>query len=108
MSEASDLLERFVEMYGEVAMSPAMVESDPKLWYDYYRYSGQHMILTDEGWEPGSVLESYMKQLNGEDIRDIVHAEVNWYRGDRKYLPILPKRTRPKLSRVDQHEPEGK
>jgi hypothetical protein len=93
MSRASDLLERFVEMYGEVALTPTMIQSDPNLWYDYYKHSGQHMILTDEGWEPGDALEIiYMKQLNGEDISDIVHAEVNWYQGDRKYPRIFPRK----------------
>jgi hypothetical protein len=106
--KAADLLDRFVDMYGEVPMSSSMVEGDPNLWYDYYKYSGQHMILTDEGWEPGESLESYMEGLDeGQSIHDLVLLEVNWHKGDMKYPRIFPRKTKPVLDPIVPSKEDG-
>lgn len=34
---------------------------DKNWWRDYFELSGKHAILTDEGWEPGSVKQSYLE-----------------------------------------------
>lgn len=57
-------------------------ETDPpdETWYrDYYVLTGHHMILTDEGWCPGtekqSLLEDYLD--DGVNEEDIIYDEVN-------------------------------
>ena len=90
---AMELLERFVNLYGETPLEGSMIPEGLKLWRDYWIYSGQHMILTDEGWEPGEALESYVDSLDeGEKIGAVIHDEVNWRFGDMKYPRIFPKR----------------
>jgi hypothetical protein len=80
-------------MYGEIPLVPSMVQRDPTLWHDYFIYTGDHMILTDEGWEPEESLQSYMEGLrDGEDIRDIVLTEINWGKGNKKYPRIFPRK----------------
>jgi hypothetical protein len=73
------LLERFVELYGEVPLEGSMINPGMKLWRDYYVFSGDHMILTEDGWEPGSVRQSYieMANLEGLPITDFILDEVN-------------------------------
>jgi hypothetical protein len=68
--DAVDLLERFADTYGDV---PLPSVTGPKLWRDFYEFSGDHMILTDEGWEPGSAKQSYID----EGYEDFIHDEVN-------------------------------
>jgi hypothetical protein len=89
---ASKLLERFVDVYGEVPLQGSMIEPGMALWRDYWIYSGQHMILTDEGWEPADdVLDLYVADLDdGQPISDVVHDEVNWRFGKKKYPRIFP------------------
>lgn len=43
---------------------------DGTWWRDYLLITGHHMILTDYGWEPGSVKSDY----DPEDIYDEVNA----------------------------------
>lgn len=71
---AEALLERFVEMYGEIALPLAAIQDDPNLWRDYYDYSGNHMILTDEGWEPGEAKQSYIDEGHAGEIIDEVNT----------------------------------
>ena len=88
---AQELLERFVDLYGETPLQGSMIEPGLKLWRDYWIYSGQHMILTDEGWEPGECLASYIESLDeGQPISDVIREEVNWRFGDMKYPRIFP------------------
>lgn len=72
--EATKLLDRFVRLYGESPLVGSMIEPGMKLWRDYYEYTGEHMILTDEGWEPGSVKKSYIDEFGPEAILDEVNA----------------------------------
>lgn len=51
---ATDLLDRIV---ASIEDRPA---GDIQWWRDYYLFSGQHMILTDEGWEDGGSKQSYL------------------------------------------------
>lgn len=41
---------------------------DPGWWREYFTLSGQHMVLTDEGWEPGDI---------ERDPEVEIHDEVN-------------------------------
>lgn len=93
---ATELLEGFVDLYGEVGLRGSMIEPGMKLWREYWIYSGQHMILTDEGWENADdTLESYMESLDeGQPVSDVVHDEVNWRFRKMKYPQILPRELR--------------
>jgi hypothetical protein len=44
---------------------------DGRWWRDYFVLTGDHMILTDEGWESGDSKESYA------DAPDSILDEVN-------------------------------
>lgn len=72
------------------------------LWRDYWKYSGQHMILTDDGWEPADIaLPIYAENLDdGEDLSDVIQDEVNWQFGLMKYEPIHILRARKRLAPV--------
>jgi hypothetical protein len=73
-----DLLDRFVEVYGEVPLRGSMIEPGLRLWRDYYEWTGDHMFLTDEGWEPGEVKQSYLDHLEpGEPASSVILDEVN-------------------------------
>jgi hypothetical protein len=91
---ATKLLERFVEVYAETALVGSEIQPGMKLWRDYYLYTGQHMVLTDEGWEPADdVLDSYADELAaGQSLSDVVRDEVNWRFGKMKYPRIFPKK----------------
>jgi hypothetical protein len=75
----SSLLDRFVEVYGEVPLRGSMIGPGVKLWRDYYEWTGEHMILTDEGWEPGEVKQSYvdMAEAEGLPLSSFIQDEVN-------------------------------
>src|SRR5689334_20267287 len=64
------LLERFVDLYGETPLAGSMIEPGRKLWRDYYEFTGNHMILTDEGWEDGEVKQSYLDECGPDCIID--------------------------------------
>lgn len=91
---AMELLERFVDLYGETPLQGSMVDPGMKLWRDYWMYTGEHMVLSDEGWEPADdVLESYADSLDeGQTLSDVLRDEVNWQFGLRKYDRIFAKR----------------
>jgi len=77
-SRPEDLLDRFVDLYGEVLLEGSMIEPGMKLWRDYHEWSGEHMILTEEGWESGSGKAAYIDMLKpGEKISDVILDEVN-------------------------------
>jgi hypothetical protein len=44
---------------------------DPQWWRDYFLFTGEHMILTDEGWEPGDAKASCVE----DEIE--IHDEIN-------------------------------
>lgn len=91
---ATELLERFVDLYGEVPLAGSMIDSGMTLWRDYWRYSGQHMILSDEGWESGDTLDSYFEMLDeGESITNLIHDEINWQFGNMKHPRIFLRKT---------------
>jgi hypothetical protein len=50
---ASQLLENLVEFVDEEA-------PDPFWWRDYFVLTGEHMVLTEEGWEPGECKAAYL------------------------------------------------
>jgi hypothetical protein len=72
----TDLLDRFVEVYGEVPLRGSMQEPGMQLWRDYYAWTGDHMILSDEGWEPGEVKQSYLNEYGPDAILDEVNAPL--------------------------------
>ena len=71
---AENLLDRFVELYGETPLAGAMIEPGMRLWRDYYLWTGDHMILSDEGWEPGEVKAGYLEEYGPDSILDEVNA----------------------------------
>lgn len=62
--DAKKLLKRACDLLDESDTS-----ADRVFWRDYYAYTGQHMIQTDEGWAPGAERITY-------DDADIL-CEVN-------------------------------
>lgn len=60
LSTATALLTRVEALYSEVR-----IVEDLGFWRDYYRFTGCHMILTDEGWESGSAKQSYLDDWKG-------------------------------------------
>jgi hypothetical protein len=44
-------------------------------WFkDFFTLSGDHMILSDEGWECGSAKQSYIDEFGPDSILDEVNA----------------------------------
>lgn len=76
---AETLLERFVDLYGEIPLQGLMIKPCLALWHDYYEFSGSHMILTDEGWETGESKQSYveMAKEHSQSLCDFILDEVN-------------------------------
>lgn len=70
--KVADLLERFSELYGETQLSGSMIKPGHNLWREYHEYSGDHLILTDEGWEPGESKVQYLH--DGGEIYDEANA----------------------------------
>ena len=70
---ATDLLDRIVACVEDHPIS------DTSWWRDYYLFTGQHMILTDEGWEDGSSKQSYldMEAEHPEYAENSILEEVN-------------------------------
>lgn len=62
-----DLLERAGEKLGE---DPP----DTHWWEDWFTLIGEHVILTDEGWEPGANKDSYLKAGMPEAILGELNA----------------------------------
>jgi len=52
---------------------------DKVWWREYFLLTGEHMILTEEGWEAGTLKWEYEQQAkaDGEDIEDWILDEVN-------------------------------
>jgi hypothetical protein len=49
-------------------------QGDPTFWQDFYTHTGQHMICTNEGWEPGEAKQSYIDAGHGAEILFEVNA----------------------------------
>lgn len=79
IAQLTNLLDRFVAVYGEVPLEGEMIAPGLKLWHDYYEWSGDHMILTDEGWETGEAKQSYvdLAKDEGQVLSDFILDEVN-------------------------------
>lgn len=58
---AVDLLDRAAEAMEERSPDPLWLEQ-------YYTLTGAHMIMTEEGWEPGEYRQSYVDE-GGEEAR---------------------------------------
>jgi hypothetical protein len=48
-------------------------------WRRYYALTGQHMILTEEGWESGQSKQTYIEQAYEDQcpINEVILDEVN-------------------------------
>ena len=70
---ATDLLERIVSSINDRPVG------DTSWWRDFFLFTGQHMILTNEGWESGESRQSYidMATKDGYGIADLILDEVN-------------------------------
>ena len=67
---ALELLERVVEVLEDTP--------DKAWWREYFLLTGRHMILTDEGWEPGSCKKSYLDDWQeNPDFGNPILDEVN-------------------------------
>jgi hypothetical protein len=65
LETATNLLERISNNLEEA------IPNDPTWWRDYFLFSGDHMILTEEGWERAEDVDS----SDGEvEILDEVNA----------------------------------
>ena len=69
------LVRRFAELYDQSPISDSQIEEGRKLWRDYYVLIGQHMILTDEGWEDGTSKAAYLESADGDE--GVILDEVN-------------------------------
>lgn len=68
--KAMELLKRVVEKE-----TPA---PDAQWFTDYFTLTGDHMILTEEGWEPGDVKKVYMDDWEkNPDWSNPILSEVN-------------------------------
>lgn len=54
LAKAMDLLGR--------AVATEMMAPDPTWFREFFLLSGDHMILTDEGWESGDVKQEYLRR----------------------------------------------
>jgi hypothetical protein len=70
MTTAEELLERLVDLYGEIPVSGHSIKEARKLWRDYWEYSGEHMIMLDEGWISAAEKDMY----DPEEILDEINA----------------------------------
>lgn len=44
-------------------------------WFrEYFELTGEHMILSDEGWECGSSKQSYLDEFGPDSILDEINA----------------------------------
>lgn len=68
LEKAMSLLERAADRLSDDT-SP-----DVEWWTDWFELTGEHMILTDEGWEPGSIKAELIEEYGFEAILDEVNA----------------------------------
>jgi hypothetical protein len=66
LEEAEKLLTRVGESEVEAP--------DPTWTHDYYLFTGQWMLLTDEGWEPGELKAELINEYGADAILDEVNA----------------------------------
>lgn len=76
---ARALLDRFAELFPEAEVSPDEAHALIQLWRDYYRQSGKHMILTDDGWVPGFERPTYeaIAKAEGLPVTELIFEELN-------------------------------
>lgn len=48
---------------------------DPTWWFDLFTLTGDHMVLTEEGWEPGECKESLIAEYGEDHILDEVNGD---------------------------------
>ena len=85
LNAAMGLLDRAMEL-----LCDAPVTNDPNLWRDYYAFTGEHVILTDEGWDSGDNKQAYIEQAerDGIPLSDLILGELNTPLA----VPALPRR----------------
>ena len=66
---AMNLLERATTMFEEQA-------PDPEWFRDYFELTGEWMVLTDEGWQPGENKGDIIKDYGIDAILDEINAPV--------------------------------
>jgi len=71
---AEQLLEHLIEFVDEEA-------PDPYWWRDYFVLTGDHMILTEEGWEPGESKAKYQADDPKWEPLDEVNAPTSTTEG---------------------------
>jgi hypothetical protein len=70
LTKAMDLLTRAADYFSEDA-------PDREWFHDLYLLTGEHMILTDEGWCSADCKESLLKDYPHEKYDNIILDEVN-------------------------------
>lgn len=80
-AELKARVEAVEKLLADAAVHMADIETAPPegWWKRYFLYSGDHMILTEEGWEPGEGKESYIEQAKEDemDLSEVIFDEVN-------------------------------
>lgn len=66
---AMNLLERATTLFEEQA-------PDPDWFRDYFELTGEWMVLTDEGWQPGTEKNGLIAEYGPDVILDEVNAPV--------------------------------
>lgn len=67
---AMDLLERAADHMSD---NPP----DCDWFHDLYLLTGEHMILTDEGWQPGNCKQAILDEYGDDAILEEVNAPEN-------------------------------
>lgn len=74
-------LKQVKELLSQAADYICEIEGAPSAdwWKRYFLYTGDHMILTEEGWEHGSGKQSYIEQAEDDecDVSEFIRDEVN-------------------------------
>lgn len=70
LKKAMDLLDRAAD---HLADSPA---PDATWWKELFQITGEHMILTEEGWESGEGKSAYLTEGDDNPILDEVNAPL--------------------------------
>ena len=67
LAKAMNLLSRAGELFEDSA-------PDTAWWRDYFLLAGEHMVCTEEGWEPGSAKAELVADYGPGHILDEVNA----------------------------------
>lgn len=77
-SNAEEKLTKAMDLLKRAAEDMETTVPDENWCREYFLLTGEHMICTDEGWDPGSSKQSYIDNLEeGESIDDVIMDEVN-------------------------------